>query len=181
MRCIALLRGINVSGQKSLKMADLKKAFELLSFRHVLTYAQSGNVIFDCDSSERASLVEHVEKGLSEAFGVPLKVIIRTHQELERIVKNNPLVQRAHVKPDKLHVTFLFDTPDETAASALEAKLGRGEMFQIIGNEVYLYCPNGYARTKLSNAMVEAKLKTIATTRNWKTVNKLLVLSAAST
>jgi uncharacterized protein (DUF1697 family) len=176
VRCIALLRGINVSGRKIAHKADLKRAFESLGFQNVQTYAQSGNVIFDCKRAETAKMAEYIEDKVSEIFGFSSNVIIKTQRELQQIVENNPLVDRANVEPDKLHVTFLSDTPDETVASKLDVSLGQGEMFAIVDKEVYLYCPNGYAKTKLNNAMFEAKLKTLATTRNWKTINKLLAL-----
>jgi uncharacterized protein (DUF1697 family) len=98
----------------------------------------------------------------------------------ETIIENNPLIDSANAGPDKLYVTFLLDRPDETIASNLDIKPGQGEKFVIVGTEVYLYCPNGYARTKLNNAMFETNLRTVATTRNWKTVNKLLVISKLS-
>jgi len=180
MRCVALLRGINVGGRKSLKMADLKRVFESLSFKNVQTYVQSGNVIFDCKPAETAKIAEGVEARLLEVFGVSPALIIRTQNDLKRIIDNNPLVRKANTEPDKLHVTFLLDAPDETIVSKLDVTPGPGEMFALAGKEVYLYCPNGYARTRLNNAAFEAGLKTLATTRNWKTVNKLLSFSTFS-
>ena len=177
MRCIALLRGINVSGRKIAKMTDLKKAFASLSFENASTYGQSGNVIFDCGSAETAQLATRLEEKLSETFGFSTNVIIRTRDELVKITEHNPLIDRADVAIDKLYVTFLQDVPLETDASNLSIKPDDNEKFVIAGKEVYLYCPNGYARTKLSNAMFETKLKTVATTRNWKTINKLLAVS----
>ncbi|MGZ4908354.1 MAG: DUF1697 domain-containing protein [Halobacteriota archaeon] len=177
MRCVVLLRGINVAGRKTVNMPDLKKAIESVSFKNVETYAQSGNVLFDCKRVESHTIAQCIEERVSEIFGVSSRAIVRTQRELEQVVDNNPLVNRASVKPDKLYVTFLSDTPDDIVTSRLDVPLGKGEMFAIVGKEVYLYCPNGYARTKLNNAAFEAKLKTVATTRNWKTVNKLLTLS----
>ena len=176
MRCIALLRGINVSGHKIVKMTDLKRAFESLSFENVRTYGQTGNVIFDCKRAETAELVKRIEEKISETFGFSTNVIIRTQQELEKIIDNNPLTRRADVALDKLYITFLRDTPDETVASTLDMNSDDDEKFVVVGKEVYLYCPNGYARTKLSNTAFETKLKTVATTRNWKTISKLLVI-----
>ena len=180
MRCLALLRGINVSGRKIAPMADVKRVFESLSFENVRTYAQSGNVIFDCMRGEAAKIAPCVEEKLSNTFGFSTNVLIRTQRELETIIENNPLIDNANARADKLYVTFLLDRPDETIASNLDIKPGQGEKFVIVGTEVYLYCPNGYARTKLNNAMFETKLRTVATTRNWKTVNKLLVISKLS-
>ena len=181
MRCVALLRGINVSGRKIAPMTELRRAFESLSFKNVRTYAKSGNVIFDCKRAETVKIAQCVEEKLRETFGFSTNVLIRTQRELKRIIENNPLIDSADVVgPDKLYVTFLSDGPDETVASNLDIKLDQGEKFVIAGKEVYLYCPNGYAGTKLNNAMFETKLKTVATTRNWKTINKLLVISKSS-
>jgi uncharacterized protein (DUF1697 family) len=169
-----LLRGINVSGQKIVKMADMKTAFESLSFENVRTYGQSGNVIFDCERAETAELVKRVEEKISETFGFSTNVIIRTQQELENIIDNNPLTRRADVALDKVYITFLRGAPDETVASSITINSDDDEKFAVVGKEVYLYCPNGYARTKLNNTTFEKKLKTVATTRNWKTIKKLL-------
>jgi uncharacterized protein (DUF1697 family) len=158
-------------------MPDLKRVVEELGFENVSTYGQSGNVIFDCRHAEAAQLGTHIEEKLSEAFGFSTNVIIRTHQELEKIIETNPLVDSAHVARDKLYVTFLADVPDKTVASKLDITPGADEKFEIVGKEVYLYCPNGYARTKLNNAVFEKKLRTVATTRNLKTINKLLSVS----
>jgi len=181
MRCIALLRGINVSGRKTVNMTALKRAFKELGFDNVRTYGQSGNVIFDCGRAHTAQLATHIEEKLRETFGFSTNVIIRTQQELEMIIKSNPLVESPEVARDKLYVTFLANVPDKTATSQLDITPGTGEKLAIVGSEVYLYCPNGYARTKLNNAAFEKKLRTVATTRNWKTINKLLsVLNSKS-
>ena len=145
-----------------------------MGFENVSTYGQSGNVIFDCRHEEAAQLGTHIEEKLSEAFGFSTNVIIRTQEELEKIIATNPLVDSADVARDKLYVTFLADKPDKTVASELEITPGADERFAIVGSEVYLYCPNGYAQTKLNNAAFEKKLRTVATTRNWKTINNLL-------
>jgi uncharacterized protein (DUF1697 family) len=102
---------------------------------------------------ETANIAERVEEQLREFSRASSKAIIRTRQELEKIVENNPLARRANGDHDKLHVTFLFDTPDETVASKLDFTPDPGEMFAIVGKEVYLYCPNGYARTKLKRRL----------------------------
>ncbi|MGZ4885117.1 MAG: DUF1697 domain-containing protein [Halobacteriota archaeon] len=174
MRCIALLRGINVSGRKAVRMKDLKKSFEELGFENVSTYGQSGNVIFDCRRTQVGLLSRCIEKKLADTFGFSTTVIIRTQQELEKTLDHNPLIHEPDVLIEKLHVTFLLDAPDPSVVSNPDIRPDDGEKFVIVGNDVYLYCPNGYARTKLNNAAFEKKLKTLATTRNWKTINKLI-------
>jgi uncharacterized protein (DUF1697 family) len=117
VRCVALVRGINISGRRTVQMTDLQRAFEELGFENVSTYGQSGNVIFDCRHAQTAKLATHIEEKLSETFGFTIDVIIRTQQDLEKIIETNPLVDSAHVARDKLYVTFLADEPDKTAAS----------------------------------------------------------------
>ncbi len=174
MKYIALLRGINLGSHKRIKMADLVKAMELLGFKNVKTYLQSGNVIFEDDSTNEAKIAENIGIKINQIFGFQVNVIIRTEDELENIVKGNPFAKDANIQPDKLHVTFLSDMPDSETISDLDIKKDENEKFEVAGREVYLYCPNGYARTKLTNDVFEKKLNTTATTRNWKTTNKLL-------
>ena len=177
MRYIALLRGINVSGQKKIKMIDLKNLFESLGFKNVKTYIQSGNVIFDYDRIDIIKLANEIEKKISETFGFFVNTIIRTDEELSNIINNNPFVKEPNVEFDNLYVTFMLDIPEPSTVMFLDAKKEENEKLVIISKEIYLYCPNGYGRTKLNNVMVEKKLKTVATTRNWKTINNLLEIS----
>lgn len=102
-----MLRGINVSGRKTVNMTDLKRAFLELGFDNVRTYGQSGNVIFDCGRTYTAKLATLIEEKLREAFGFSINIIIRTQQELEKIIETNPLVESADVARDKIYVTFL--------------------------------------------------------------------------
>lgn len=177
MRYIALLRGINVSGQKKIKMIDLKNLFEALGFKNVKTYIQSGNVIFDYNSIDIEKLANEIEKKISEIFGFFVNIVIRTDEELRNIINNNPLVKDPNVEFDNLYVTFMLDIPDSSSVKLLDEKKEENEKLSIISREIYLYCPNGYGRTKLNNVMIEKKLKTVATTRNWKTINNLLEMS----
>ncbi|MGB9978646.1 DUF1697 domain-containing protein [Methanobacterium sp.] len=178
MKYIALLRGINIGRSKRIKMAYLVKAFESLGFKNVKTYVQSGNVIFEHESNDTSKIAESIERKISQTFSFSVNAVIRTKDELEDIVKGNPFIKESDIELDKLHVTFLSDTPDSKAALDLDIVKAENEKFEINGREVYLYCPNGYARTKLKNDMFEKKLNVVATTRNWKTTNKLLELSS---
>jgi len=172
-----LLRGINVSGHKSIKMTDLVKLFQSLNFRNVRTYIQSGNVIFESDLVDASAIANKIEKKIKQTYGFEVNIIIRTSDELEKIVSRNPFVKEHNIEIDKLHVTFLADIPDERSVSDLDIKKDKNEKFIVKGKEIYLYCPNGYGKTKLTNATFERKLKAIATTRNWNTTNKLVEIS----
>jgi len=176
MKYIVLLRGINVGG-KRIKMAHLREVLESMGFQDVKTYLQSGNVILTHDSTDKINIAGEIEKELSQKFGFSVNIIIRTKDELESIINNNPFIKVSDIELDKLHVTFLYDEPNKKTVSSLNINKEDNEKFGINGREIYLYLPNGYARTKLNNNIFEKKLNTIATTRNWKTTNKLLELS----
>jgi len=175
LKYVALLRGINVSGRNAIKMKDLQSAFEKLGFKNVVTFIQSGNVVFDYDSIQNDKITQIIENEIAKKFKLDIKVIIRTKEELEAIAKNNPILQKPGIDAEKLHVTFLYDKPDSDV-SQLIFKKEENEEYIIRDREIYLYCPNGYGNTKLTNSVFEKKLKTFATTRNFKTVNKLLEL-----
>ena len=173
--CVALLRGVNVGG-KTIKMEPLRAAFEELGFSRVKTYVQSGNVVFVAAQASSARLSRTIEERIARDFGLSIRVLVKTLKELEEIVKCNPFVQDKAIDQSKLHVTFLSEVPKKTANQKLEGLAADAERCHIVGQQIYLYCPNGYGRTKLSNSAIEKKLSVVATTRNWRTVNALLAM-----
>jgi uncharacterized protein (DUF1697 family) len=176
-RYIALLRGINVSGHKIIRMEALRVCFEGLGCRGVQTYVQSGNVVFEAVEQEAARYADDISNRIQTDFGFPVPVLLRTSEELRRIIDGNPLLKQPKIDPSKLHVTFLSTTAPKSAQEDLKGLAAKEEQFHIQGREIYLYCPNGYGRTKLSNTAIEKKLGAKATTRNWKTVQALLALA----
>ena len=175
-RYIALLRGINVSGQKMIKMEELKKAMEELEFSNVRTYIQSGNILFENEKSYPSLIAEKIAGKILNRFGFDVPVIIRTLQELESISRNNPYSLKRNEDVSSLHVTFLAGEPDPEKVKEIGKNMFLPDEFFISGKEIYLFCPNGYSRTKLTNTFFESKMKTTATTRNWKTIQTLLTL-----
>ena len=173
-----MLRGINVSGHKRILMTDLKLLFENLGFEQVTTYIQSGNVIFS-SSKELTELQfeQLITSAIAEKYGFHVPVIIRSVDDLRKVAKSNPHITQNSIDLERLYVTFLSEIPSKASADKIVATDFLPEKFQIIGREVYLYCPLGYGESKLSNTFFEKKLKVQATTRNWNTVNKLLELS----
>ena len=176
MRYVLLLRGINVGGKNKIKMIELKNMFESINFKNLKTYIQSGNVIFDYESIACIKLEDRIEKKISETFGLLVKAIIRTEDEFRKIVNNNPFINESCIEVDKLHVMLMKDVPDPELVLLLDVKKEENEKFVIISKEIYLYCPNGYGKTKLNNNMFEKKLKISATTRNWKTINNIILI-----
>lgn len=175
---IALLRGINVTGHNKIKMADLKELFIEEGFCNVSTYIQSGNVIFETHELSLKIMERQIIAAILSKFGYSIKVMVFTKNHLNTVFSSNPFIHRKNIDIAKLHVTLLGIEPDFKAGKLLEDSILTNEdEFKIINNVVYIYCPNGYGRTKLTNNLFENKLKTSATTRNWKTITKLIELS----
>jgi uncharacterized protein (DUF1697 family) len=168
---------VNVGGRKIL-MSDLKSLYEGLGFKEVITYIQSGNVIFEADKSSGETLEKKIEKRISETFNMTVPVIIRHVEEIQNVLSINPFLKNKGIDIEKLHVTFLEKTAGEIELDNIKKYDYSPDKYIIIGREVFLYCPGGYGYSKLSNNFFENKLKVHATTRNWKTVNKLLELSS---
>lgn len=170
---ISMLRGVNV-GSNQIKMEELRVLYESLGFKDVRSYVQSGNVIFAHSDSNIPKITGRIEKRIRERFGFEAPVFIRTVKEIRAIVDKNPLASRDETK---LHVTFLSAVPSRFPLEEIAKAKDGEEDLSFSGREVYLFCPNGYGRTRLSNAFLERKLKVSATTRNWRTVNALLSMA----
>ncbi|MEH0154839.1 DUF1697 domain-containing protein [Limibacter armeniacum] len=171
---ISILRGINVSGQKKIKMADLKKHIENLGYEQVSTYIQSGNILFESEVTDISLLETSIADMIKKEYEFEVPVLVLEKETLQNVVADNPFLSDPNIDIDKLHVTFLAKKPVPEKVAALKELDFGDDQFQVVGKCVYLYCPNGYGRTKLTNNFFENKLKVIATTRNWKTVNNLL-------
>jgi len=172
---LSLLRGINVSGKNKIKMADLKTAYEVLGFVAIQTYIQSGNVVFRYKTTDLKLLEDKIQRQITAAFGFDIPVFIRTLNDVQDIVSNTPFAGKDETRQ---YVTFLKEAPDLFPLDAINKTKHESEIVSILEKNIYLYCPIGYGRTKLSNTFFEKKLKQAATTRNWKTVNTLLEYAA---
>jgi uncharacterized protein (DUF1697 family) len=170
---IALLRGINVSGKNIIKMHDLKHLFESLNFENVNTYIQSGNVIFQSNLTDIKIISNQITGRIKNDFGFEVPVIINNLNYLTQILNNNPFNQ-SNYPEDQVLVTLLSDIPKSEHINLINSANYLPDLYVIIDNIIYLYCPNGYGRTKLTNTFFEKKLKLIATTRNIRTLNELI-------
>jgi uncharacterized protein (DUF1697 family) len=174
---VALLRGINLGAHKKVSMSDLRALFTDLGAEDVATYVQSGNVVFRSGDSA-GELTQALEKRIRRDLCHDVNVLLRTQRQLAELVAGNPFADRTS-ELTKLHVTFLADKPDPARVRKLDPRLAEPDEFRVIGQEVYLHTPNGYGRSKLSNAYFEKQLDVSATTRNWRTVTKLAELAGA--
>jgi uncharacterized protein (DUF1697 family) len=172
---IAMLRGINITGHKIIRMENLRASFVALGFRQVKTCVQSGNVVFETEPD--ASLVAKIEKKILADYGFNVSVLVKTPREMARVIRDNPFSKLAGIDDSRLYVTFLSAPAPLTAESALKGLAIPPEQFHVGRREIYLYCPHSHGKTKLSNTAIEKKLGVVATTRNWRSVNALLALA----
>lgn len=176
--CISILRGINVSGQKKILMADLKEIYTKLGFKDPKTYIQSGNIVFKSGKKlSETEVAQKIEKAIEEKYNFRVPVIIRTLPQIKKIIAANPFLQEKDIDLKKTHVTFLSEIPTKENLRNLESIAFPPDEFIIQGKEIYLYIPESYGETKLSNSYFEKKLKVTATTRNWNTVNTLMKIA----
>ena len=173
---VALLRGINVGGKNKLPMKELTAIFEGAGGTEVRTYIQSGNVVFRGAATVADGISRAVASEISRRFGYRIPVVRRTADELEKVVKRNPF-NKIGADPKRLHVSFLENRPSASAVRGLDPDRSPPDEFVVSGREIFLYCPNGVARTKLTNQYFDSKLRTVSTVRNWKTVLKLVELA----
>jgi uncharacterized protein (DUF1697 family) len=170
---ICLLRGVNVGGNKMLKMDALKALFGTIGLRDAKTYLQSGNVVFRSDETDRAVLMRRIEDGIRKKSGLEVKIILRTADELRKVIAANPLPPEDH-NPAALLVAFLGGPITKDAKALLTSLKIPSEELHFGKQELYLYFPEGIAGSKLSNALTEKKVGVNVTARNWNTVNALL-------
>lgn len=173
-----MLRGINVSGQKKIKMSDLESLYVKLGFQNVLTYIQSGNVIFNSGIKDRAEIINIIENGITKKYKFHVPVTLRTRREISDIIKKCPFGSiDISLEGTRVLVTFLSARPPKDKLALIKKYIAASEELVPRGKEIYLYCPNGYGKSKLSNAFLENMLGVVATTRNWKSLQKLYDLS----
>jgi uncharacterized protein (DUF1697 family) len=173
-RLVALLRGINVGGKGKLPMTTVRAVFDAGGATDVVTYIQSGNVVFSHPARSLTTLGRNLEGALTREAGFPVPVMLRTGAEMAAVVANNPYPS---AQPKQLHVVFLAAKPSAAAVRSIDREKYAPEEFVVAGREVYMSLPDGLGRAKLPPAL--AKLQTPGTARNWQTVNKLVELTRA--
>jgi uncharacterized protein (DUF1697 family) len=166
---ISLLRGINVSGQKKIKMTELVQLYERAGFRNTQTYIQSGNVVFQSNNS----IIEAeriIQNNIEKYFGYIVPVIVISKEELVHLIAENPFLESGSNDIRLLHLTHLAKKPENNKVLEITNFRDNENQFKIEGKNIYLYCPNGYGKVKINNTFFEKKLGIQATTRNWKTI-----------
>lgn len=174
---IALLRGINVVGRNMVAMADLRDCLHSLGFSQVRTLLQSGNAVFHCARPAGAKLEAILEKESKKRFDIPVGCLVRTLEEWEAAISNNPFPKEAASDPSHLLVMFLKEVPKAEDIKRLEAAIKGRERIRLIGRELYIVYPDGIGRSKFTHTLIERTLGGRGTGRNWNTVLKLAALA----
>jgi len=170
---VALLRGINVGGKNKLPMKDLTELVEAAGGEAVRTYIQSGNVVFG--SKKPKAVVEGLEAALAERFGHEMPVVLRSAAQLERAIADYPF---AEADEKTRQVGFLSARAPKAKVRALDPERSPGDHFEVVGEQIHLWCPNGFGKSKLTNAWFDRQLGVVSTFRNWRTTLKLLDMAS---
>lgn len=175
IRYVAFLRGINVSGQKLIKMEELRTHFQMPGIENITTYIQSGNVLFETEETNEALLRNKIEQQLQQKLGYKVTAVLRMFHEIGKVIRNNPFDSIKTEEKSKLYVTFLSEVPSYDVRGSLGVYSNDAEYARVVNREVYIFS-NNYGKTCFSNTFIEKKLGVAATTRNWATVNKITEL-----
>jgi uncharacterized protein (DUF1697 family) len=175
---VTLLRGINVGGHRKILMTNLKVLFEKLGALNVITYIQSGNVIFEHNNSTANELSLTIAKAIKNKFNFEVPIITFPVEKFKKIVNENPFVNDSSV--ENLHVTFLsssLTTKEIEAVTEQTTATNKGQdECEITERAVFIKCEEKYHQSILSNQYFEKKLSVFASTRNWKTILKIIDL-----
>lgn len=176
LRHVALLRGINVGGKHIVKMANLRRLFEAAGATEVATHLQSGNVIFRAARTRLGAIARRVDAALENEFGFSAPIVTRRGAEFAAAVEAYPFTAPAKER----HIGFCATEPTAVAIASLDPNRSPPDRFAIDDSHVYLHCPNGMARTKLTNDYFDRALGTTTTFRNWNTAQRLIEMIQAS-
>lgn len=177
MKYAAFFRGINVGGKNMVNMAQLKKLFSDIGFQNVRTYIQSGNVVFDAEE-DAAQASEKIRRNFYDVFGFDCTVMLRTSQEIEKIIDSLPFsgqkisdAEAADTTVEHLYVYLMDGSDIREKFNELVSNYSGHDSISLGTNEVYLLCHESIRNSK--PAVLLNKLNVPLTSRNWKTMCKI--------
>lgn len=173
---VALLRAVNLAGRSKVAMSDLRKLLTDLGFADVKSLLQSGNLVFRTDANAAAKLEGKLEVEIERRLGLKTALFIRTSKDMDAVIAGNPFPSEAKSDPGHLVVVFLKDAPKAGAVEALRAAIKGPEVVQAKGRHAYIFYAAGIGHSRLTGAVIDAKLGAQGTGRNWNTVLKIAAL-----
>ncbi len=176
MTHLALLRGINVSGQKLIKMEALKRALEGFGFGNVRTYIQSGNIFVSTPEQNPGIVSEQIRQVIATHFGYDVPVFVIGKEDLEACLERNTFLSEEGIDLKKLYVSFISTEVPDQMITQLNLNFIEPDKIQLDGRRIYLKYHNSPSNTNLDNKWIEKSMNVLSTTRNWNTVTKLLAM-----
>ncbi len=174
---VAFLRGINVSGKRKVPMVELRAMCERLNFQDVKTYIQSGNIVFKCSIAHANDVAILLHNEIQNHFDFDVPVIVKTVDDLNQIIEKNPFDSQEDITTNKIYFVLLNSPPAVELLENLSEETFDNEAYAVVDKCLYLKCSLGYGEAKLNNNLIERRLKIKATTRNYRTMNKMLEFS----
>jgi uncharacterized protein (DUF1697 family) len=174
--CIVLLRAVNVGGTGKLPMADFRAVLEKLGYNRVETYIQSGNAVFET-GAKAEKVASTIAAALEKHLGAPVGVIVRTTDQLKRLIDSNPYATEAAANGALVHAAFLAGPAGEDAEAALATIVARyparRDRYTLDYDAIYFHFPDGAGETKFTGKTLDKAIGVIGTGRNWNTILKL--------
>jgi uncharacterized protein (DUF1697 family) len=174
---IALLRGINVGGNRRVPMADLRTALEGIGLSDVRTWIVSGNVVFATIGTDRAPLLADIEAAIVARFGFPVAVVLRSADEMRAVLAGDPLPEGSRSDPAHRYAIFLSEDPAPERLAAIDPAAVAPDLFVAGDRLIHAWYKGGLQASKLAGSLTDRGLGVTATARNWNTVRKLVELS----
>ena len=176
MNYVAFLRGINVGGKNKIRMETLREVFNSLGFSNVKTYINSGNVIFETAEANDKRIAAEIETAIEREFALKIKIIVRTIDEIKKVVANNPFAGEFENDKD-VHVFFLDEKMSDEKRELLLVNNNENERYVVRNREIFCHLRVSVLDSLMGRDYIGKKLKVSATARNWRTVNKIMELA----
>jgi len=170
---LALLRGVNVGGNRQVAMSDLRRWMEALGFTGAQTLLQSGNIVFSAEEENCSDLERRLEVEAKKQLGLTSDFHVRTLAEWEDLILYNPFCEQARSDPSHLVAVVLKNSVAPSLVRTLQAAIKGREVLRVKGRTAYVYYPDGIGTSRLTAAVIDRHLQTRGTARNWNTVLKL--------
>lgn len=174
-RYVALLRAINLGATRRVPMARLRELLETAGFDDIATYLQSGNVVLT-STSPAATVAEAVSSVLKREFGFLVPTVVRTAEQLQKVVDADPIAGAAN-DPSRYQVTFFDQPPDQQTYASVPREGWGDSSWRFHGGHLYTWTPGGIHADPMLRALGAVHAGTTGTARNWRTVTKVLELS----
>jgi uncharacterized protein (DUF1697 family) len=175
---VALLRGVNVGGNRVIAMQTLREFLGALGCERPRSLLQSGNLVFDSRKKTSDSVERWLEAEAAQRLGLTTQFFVRTAAEWQDVLAHNPFIREAETDAARLHVVVLKHAPTKPAIAALRAAIVGREVVEPGTRHLYAMYPDGMGNSKLTAAVIDSRLGTRCTARNWNTVRKLAASSA---